>query len=113
MDLGSKRDNEPTVAAPQDAPEVCYPGFSLNEKEKIKEFLEEHPVTMGDVITFKGTAKVTGMSDQRYGTSLSFDLLRMDHCEVKGDEEEEEEHKGSVFHNPAMRHMMGKHDEGY
>lgn len=111
MDLGTKRENsEPSIAPGQDESGVSYPGFSLNDS-KVKEFLEENPVTMGDVITFTGRAKVTGMSDQRYGTSLQFDLLSMEDCKKETDEQEEEEQGGSVFANPAMRHMTRKKHE--
>lgn len=111
MDLGTKVEegSNAIAAAPQssDGPKVNYPGFSLND-DKVHEFLEEHPVTMGDTITFTGKAKVTGMSDQRYGQSLQFDLLSMDGVKKSGDDEDEEE---SPFDNPAIGRMLRRKRE--
>lgn len=113
MDLGTKVEESSLPSAPAqvaDGPKVNYPGFSLND-DKVREFLEEHPVTMGDTITFTGKAKVTGMSDQRYGTSLQFDLLSMDGVKKAGDEEEEEGEEESPFHNPAIGKMLRRKRE--
>lgn len=79
MNLGRKIE-QPSVQAPQERPSVAYPSFQIND-EKVSDFLKQWKVGMGDKVTATVKLKVSGMSDQAYGKSLSFDVLEISDVE--------------------------------
>jgi hypothetical protein len=94
---------------------MSYPSLTVSDG-KVDELMGECPCEMGDVLTGKVKLKVTSMSDQRYGKSLSFDVLSLD-LDQKAEQEEEakeapeeaadeEKPAKSTKRNPAMDALM-------
>lgn len=112
MDLGTKRDESkeslPVRSSP-DMPDTLYPSFSL-DGDKAKEFAEESKADLNSTITGRVKLKLTGLRNDRYGSSLSFDILSIDDMTISGDdgdgESDAEKATEGEYDNPAIARLM-------
>lgn len=84
--------------------EPCYPSLCL-DGENMEKFKEEAgDCKVGDEYEATVTIRVTGIRDDKYGKSLSFDVVGME--DIYGDYEEEK--KKSKYGNPAVDKALEK-----
>jgi len=117
MDLGTKVKETDAVSVPEPPSGTRYPGFTLSD-DVVDQLTDECPCEVGDTLTATVKLKVTGMTDQEYGKSLSFDVLSMEvdgepekaeSDEADGAEDEESEKpSGKKPRNPAVAKLVEK-----
>ena len=81
MDLGIEQTDTglpaATVVERSSAPRIRYPSLSLDDT-KAKEFLAATPSELGDTITATVKLKISGLREDQYGSSVTFDVLSLD-----------------------------------
>ena len=100
MYLGTKPTD--TEGIPESPSDIRYPGFTLSN-DLVDQLTDECPCEVGDTITATVKLKVTGMSDQEFGKSLSLDVLSMkvDGEPEKAESDESEESDGENSEKPS------------
>jgi len=117
MDLGVKREkNEamPVTSPDVEMPDIIYPSFSL-DGDKAKEFADQFPADLNDSMTVKAKIKLTGLRNDKYGSSLNFDILSIDGAKVtseesgeEGDDTDSERAADGDYTNPAISRLMSR-----
>lgn len=113
IDLGvkPKKDDACAPCAPMNADkkdEPCYPSLTLDGENVDKLKKEISDCENGKCIYAQVKLKITGSRDDKYGKSLSFDLVEMGEIEEEEPEEPAEEKKPSKYKNPAVGAALKK-----
>lgn len=89
-DLGYKESHDGmAVPAPKSEKRMCYPTLTIRDKSLEMAFGKELPA-VGDMIEATLTLKVTGVSDQKWGKNVEFEV----HAGEFGEPEEGGESEG-------------------
>jgi len=93
MELGRKAEDSPiTTASPAKGkePKMVYPQFDLRDKVA-EAFGKEYDCDVGDELTATVKLRVSGIRNDEYGQSKTFEVTEIDDVEVSGEEDDEDE----------------------
>lgn len=76
MKLGMKP-TEPTLKEPSEPKQESYPSLCLSD-ETASAFQKKHSLKMGQTVTATVKMKVCGMSEDKHGNSLRFDVMDLE-----------------------------------
>lgn len=111
-DLGIVESESPMDISKAESKEPRYPDLTLRD-EQVERVKGDHQCTPGDEYTATVRLRVSGVKDDEYGSSLSFQVLSMDEFtpaeggaeydeEVEEDEPEEKTAKGKQQPSKAL-----------
>lgn len=104
MDLGRKAEEPGLVTASpakSKEPKMVYPQFDLRDKVAEK-FGEEYDCDVGDTLTATVELRVSGIRNDEYGQSKTFEVTKIDDVKVTGEEDEpDEEEKTLGYKRPS------------
>jgi len=92
MDLGREINHGPglTSGVTELKKHVSYPSFQLSD-EVAKKFGEEYDCEVGDELTAVVKLRVSGIREDEYGHSKTFDVKSIDDVKEEGSSEESDE----------------------
>lgn len=104
MNLGRKSESSeglPTASpAKSKEPKMIYPQFDLRDKVS-EAFGKEYDCDVGDTLTATVKLRVSGIRNDEYGQSKTFEVTEIDDVEVDGEEPEDEETKTLGYKRPS------------